>query len=180
LNVEIIKGHAKANPVKATVGVLSGLLGFRWILLKLWRKINGYPPGPEGLPIMGYLGLNILYVLYGKTARKQLTRKYGSIYYYYGFGNNAVWISSSNLAKKVLTLKPTSKNKGHILSRGLMETSFLVFSNHFGETRPFSAINYDEWVPRRKLAHEALFSMCTTSFVDDVVTSIKIDELCCF
>ena len=84
-----------------------------------------------------------------------------------------VIICSSGLAKKVMSLKPNRNTSPHALNRPVINKhEVVIFANNDG-TNPFSRVSdYDQWFPRRKLVHSALISMCTSTYINDIVDQI--------
>ena len=73
----------------------------------LYRKYHSLPPGPNGLPFIGYA----LTAHSGTKARVNLANKYGPIFYTYYVGSPCIVLSSSKLVKQVFAQKEFS-NRG--------------------------------------------------------------------
>eukprot|EP01083_Nonionella_stella_P195317 719544_1 len=178
------------NRLKAGLIGLFTYLCARYSLLKFKRILYSYPPGPVGLPIIGYFGHKLLYLKYGyeQYANRGIAKRYGNMFMYDTFYHRPtkVIIASSKLAKQILSLKPVRNDiiassrsakhilslKAHALNRPIEYPNTIdILSNDDG-TRNLSALQHNKWVQRRKLVHTALIVMCTSSYVNQIIDSI--------
>ena len=160
------------NKLKSSLAGFSVYMTIRYIALKLWRRIRSYPPGPVGIPIFGYfihriVGNNLLGIK--RYGINEMADKYGPIYMRYSMSECIITFADSKLSKKVLALKP-NKGQAHILNRDKVYPKELrITANSDGVMNFGFEPEYDEWTGRRKLAQNALISMCTSSYISNIL-----------
>ena len=110
------------------------------------RKYYSLPPGPNGLPFLGF----VFTWHSNTTARTDLSNKYGPIFYTQYFGMPMIVISSSKLMKQIFTKKeflnrPKYFNKDTDYHHSIQSTGK-------SQTLPLSLANGENWGKRRKVS----------------------------
>ncbi|KAF8787690.1 cytochrome P450 2C15-like isoform X1 [Argiope bruennichi] len=101
-----------------------------------WIKSRGYPPGPIGLPVIGYMPF------LGKKPNitlRDLSKKYGDIFSFYIGPQLVICVNDYRLAKEIL-------NHPLTLARPPHSFDFLVGKGGF------SGMNGEEWQEQRRFA----------------------------
>ena len=102
-----------------------------------------------------------------------LAKYYGPIWMWYSFGQPFVAISNSELTKKIVTLKPNKMNQPHAIGRPINGKHELIVTSNDDETAAFAFDPYyKSWHKRRKLVHSALITMCTSTYINDIIDQI--------
>eukprot|EP01084_Bolivina_argentea_P055310 101412_1 len=162
------------NKIKATCFGFIIFLSGRYIILKLHRKWKSYPPGPVGLPFIGYFAHRTLWFVYKIEyyGLRGIVKRYGDITMYYTFINTPpfIIIANASLAKQILSLKP--QNKSHILNRPKIYPNTVEILSNDDDIPTLAQVQYNEWKKRRKLSQNALFSMCNSSYINNIIDNI--------
>ena len=119
----------------------------RNIYLKLWRKLNGYPDGPYGIPLFGN-ALNFLDPFWLITLNK-----YGPVVHVLmGPSLSVITFNNSNLIKKIYhDPRTTDINKAFAGDTDIM----------------FISTNGKEWETRRRIVYANLMSTLKATFVEE-------------
>eukprot|EP01084_Bolivina_argentea_P130714 230757_1 len=133
------------------------LICSNYVANKLYKKVNCLPPGPTGIPFIGYT----LHTLFIYKWYINVARKYGPIVSLKTLNKNIILINSSKIAKQILSRKDLQDRdtKSH-------EKMFNMMSKT--NDLPFGLVNGIEWKQRRKIVHAHLIRILTTEFVNDV------------
>lgn len=162
----------------------------RYIFAKIYRYSYSYPPGADGIPYFGLFWHKILLNIFGLKSfahpysNRAMARIYGPIFCHWIFSKQITVISSTSVIKPLLLLRPKNTSmeddqkstSAHMLNRGNMKHYFDVLSND-DNTYSFGSEDYDSWKGRRKLAQQALLSMCTSHYVNKIVGDIMTDTI---
>ena len=176
VNLNDIHDWILQNKTKSTLVSLPLFISVRYIYYKIQRKYYNYPPGPIGIPFFGYFFHRIFGWLIFKIkayGRKGMSEHYGPIFMYYSLGRTFVNINGSELTKKIITLKPNKTNQPHALHRPInRKYEMIVTANDDGTDAFAFDAHYQSWHKRRKLINTALMSLCTSTYINDIVDQI--------
>lgn len=145
------KTDATSKHIMITLIPLFVIFWFMFSIKKRNNTMNRLPPGPRGLPIVGYLpflGSNI------HQSFKELTSSYGAIFRIWLGMNECIVVSSPSLAKEVLRDQDTvcaNRSPTIALKSLLFGTTDIAFSDYGQEWRKMRKIFASEMMSRTSL-----------------------------
>eukprot|EP01084_Bolivina_argentea_P264076 447196_1 len=141
------------NKTVGSIIVISAILLFRVIYLKLRRKYLNYPTGPVGIPLLGSL-----FQIYKAFVQFSDVLNENKVVMFYVVGRPWVFINDYKLFNSNF--------------KSLTDSFASKFS-----ARNFSNLNGQKWKRRRKINNQCFTSLTTSNYVDTILNSLLKQKL---